>query len=128
MSGPAVPGLTRRRVAFVLGAVLVVWIVVVFGRAVATSADAAHQVALLQQANAARMAQLAAGQRELVLIQTPAYLDLQARAAGQGTADEHVFALASGAPSPRPIVPLGSPTDPLPPTPLDAWLRLLQLP
>jgi len=122
------PGITRRGVAFVLGAVLVLWIVLVFGSAVATAADAAHQVELLQAANATRAAQLAAGQRELLLIQTPAYLDLQARAEGQGTPAEHVFALASGAPSPRPIVPLGSPSQPLAPTPLDAWLRLLQLP
>jgi hypothetical protein len=122
------PGLTRRRVAFALGAILVLWVVLVFGRAVATSADAAHQVQLLQAANAARAAQLVAGDREMRLVQTAAYLDLEARAEGQGTPAEHIFALASGAPSPRPITPLGSPTQPLPPTPLDAWLRLLRLP
>ena len=122
------PGLTRRRVAFVLGGVLVLWIVLIFGRAVATAADAAHQVQLLQEANARSAAQLAAGERELRLIQTPAYLDLQARAEGQGTPDEHVFVLQSPAPQPAPITPLGSPTQPLAPTPLDAWLQLLQLP
>ncbi|HXX59816.1 MAG TPA: hypothetical protein VEI48_00830 [Candidatus Sulfotelmatobacter sp.] len=128
MSGPAMPGFTRRRVAFVLGAVLVAWVVLVFGRAVATASDAAHQVELLQAANATRAAQLAAGQRELLVIQTRAYLDLQARAEGQGTPAEHVFALQSGAPSPRPITPVGSPTQPLAPSPLDAWLELLRLP
>jgi cell division protein FtsB len=122
------PGLTRRRVAFILGSVLVLWIVLVFGRAVATSADAAHRVQQLQEANDRAAAQLAAGERELRVIQTPAYLDLQARAEGQGTPDEHVFTLLSPAPSPRPITPLGSPTQPLAPTPLDAWLQLLQLP
>ena len=122
------PGLSRRRVAFVLGTVLVLWIVLIFGRAVATAADAAHRVELLQEANARSAAQLAAGQRELRLIQTPAYLDLQARAEGQGTPEEHVFALLTPTPSPRPITPLGSPTQPLAPTPLDAWLQLLRLP
>ncbi|MFI5261053.1 MAG: hypothetical protein ACHQZR_00695, partial [Candidatus Limnocylindrales bacterium] len=40
--GPPVPGLTKRSVAFLLGTVLVLWVVLIFGRAVATAADAAQ--------------------------------------------------------------------------------------
>jgi len=120
-----VPGLNRRSIALLLGTVLVLWVVLIFGRAVATAADAAHQVQALEAANAARTEQLAGGARELQLVQTPAYLDLQARADGQGFVGETVFALASGAPPPRPIAALGSPTEPVAPSPVQAWLTLL---
>jgi hypothetical protein len=125
LSAPPVPILTRRRVAFVLGALIVLWIVLVFARAVASQATASGRADALRTQNAARAASLAAGQHELQIVQSPAFVRLQARAYGLGEAGERIFTLQPGSPAPRAITPLGSPASgAAPATPLDAWLAL----
>ena len=121
-----VAGLSRRSLAIGIGIVVVAWIVFVFARAVADSAASSDKAELLRQQTAVAASRLAAVERELEIVQSPDYLALQARAYGYGRAGERAFALEPGAPSPRPITPLGAPpgsggrT-----TPLDDWVDLL---
>jgi hypothetical protein len=103
-----------------------VWLVLVFGRAVAQSNTVAAQAAGLQAQDAALSGQLTERQQELQVIQSPAFVALEARAYGYGAEDEHVFALRPGAPAPPTITPLGQ--QPAPPalrTPFDSWMELL---
>jgi len=125
LAAPALPGFTRRRIAFVVGALVVLWIVLVFARAVAGQAAATERADALRADNVARAARLAAGARELQIVQSPAFVRLQARAYGLGGDGERVFMLQQGAPPAPAITPLGGPESPAPPaTPLEAWLTL----
>jgi hypothetical protein len=117
---------TRSRLALLGGTLLVVWIVIVFGRAVADSAASSARAEAVRRDTAAAALQLLDEQTELALIQTPAYIRLEARAYGYGQAGERAFALEPGGPPAPVITPLGA--DPVaagPRSPLDAWLQLL---
>lgn len=121
-----VAGFSRRSLAVVVGVVVVAWIVFVFARAVADSAASSDRVDQLRQQTAAAATRLEAAERELEIIQSPDYLQLQARAYGYGGAGERAFALEPDGPSPRPITPLGAePGSGGRSTPLDDWLDLL---
>ncbi|MGH2468227.1 MAG: hypothetical protein ACRDGL_10965 [Candidatus Limnocylindrales bacterium] len=123
---PPMLGLHARQAALVVGILLVAWIVFIFARAVATTSAAHERADHLRAANAAQEARLAAEQEELTIVQGQPFIKLQARAYGVGAPGERPFALAAGASSPRPIVPLGAaPAPAAPETPLDAWLVLL---
>lgn len=124
-----VPGITRRRVAFVLAAVVSAWIIVVFARQVSEAAAATGRADEAAVVNAALTADVAALQRELDLVQETAYIGQQARAHGLGTPDEVAFTLAHDAPA-LPADAPGSATQALGAaqdgsSPLDTWLRLL---
>lgn len=121
-----VAGLSRRSLAGLVGALVILWIVIVFARAVADSASATGRAEQLREATAAAATKLEAERRELELVQTPAYVTLQARAYGYGGPGERVFGLQAGAPSPALITPLGEdPAGTGPRSPLDDWLALL---
>lgn len=119
-------GLTRKRLAILVGAVVVVWIVVVFARAVADRASSVARAEAVGRDAAAAVSQLVAERFELLLIQTPAYVRLEARAFGYGPPGERAFALEEGGVAPPPITPLGAEEAASGPrSPLDAWLQLL---
>lgn len=121
-----VAGLDRRTITVAIGLLVVAWIVLVFARAVSQSNQVAAQAAGLRAEDAAIARQVADRQAELAVIQSPAFIALEARAYGYGTPKEQVFALRPGAPSPPVITPLGADPAPAGPTrPLDAWLQLL---
>ena len=121
-----VAGLDRRTIALVASVLVVSWLVLVFGRAIAQSNQVSGEAAALQVQDAALAQQVADRQSELAVIQSPAFLALEARAYGYGTQHEQVFALQPGAPAPPSITPLGAAPSPPPrPTPLEAWLHLL---
>lgn len=124
----ALPGLgiTRRHLAVFAGAVIAVWILFVFARAVSDAASITAQEAHLRAQNAGLQAQVSARQAELTTIQSPAFIALEGRAYGYGAPDEQVFALRPGAPPPPRITPLGTASSAgAAQTPLDAWLELL---
>jgi hypothetical protein len=103
-----------------------VWITVVFARAVADSAGSTARADTVRRDTAAAAAQLVAEQAELLLIQTPAFVRLEARAYGYGLPGERVFALEPGGTSATVITPLGEdPAGAQPRSPLEAWLQLL---
>ncbi len=121
-----VAGLDRRSVALVAAALMTAWLVLVFGRAISQSNAVGVEAATLRAQDAALAQQVADRESELAVIQSPAFLALEARAYGYGGPREQVFALQPGAPPPPSITPLGdAPSPPPPPSPLDAWLRLL---
>jgi type II secretory pathway pseudopilin PulG len=122
--------LRRLHIVLVGLAIVAVWLVFVFARALGDvdRATARHQTV----ANEATTLQtrLDADRRELALVQTDAFQRLQARAYGLGAPGEVVFSLPQDAPPPPAIAPLGggqtaaaSADDEG--TPLDAWLRLI---
>lgn len=119
-------GLTRRRLAAMTGAVVAIWILFIFTRAVSDAASVTSQEMQLHAQNARLEAQIAARQRELLTIQSPAFVALEARAYGYGAPNEQVFALRPGAPPPPRMTPLGTdPTAQMQRPPIDAWLELL---
>ena len=129
LAGLSVAGITRRRIAIVMAALLSAWIVLALSRQVGEAADASNQANQLSQANQALSAQIATLTQERTLIQQQAYIEIEARARGLGGRDEHPFSLAAGAPSLPPDAP-GSASAALgatPPqtAPIDAWLNLL---
>ena len=90
-------GITRRRLATILGAVLAVWIVLVFARQVSEASAATGRADAMIAANAARKAEVAGLERELAQIQEPRFVLQQARGYGLGGAKEIPFTLAAGA-------------------------------
>jgi len=116
---------SRRGIAGVVGVLVAGWLAVTFGGALVQVDAAQHEAAEVRAANQALEAELAAGREEIALIQTDAFLLLQARAFGMGDPGERSFALDAGTVLPS-IVPLGSDPQPAAPlTPLDEWLELL---
>jgi cell division protein FtsB len=129
LDGLGVVGITRRRVAFLLGAIVAVWIVIVFARQVGEASTAAARAAQIEQQNDALAATVDGLHRELDSIQQQRFVLQQARASGLGSPDERPFRLAPGA-SPLPpnapgstAVRLGSVEHHE--TPLESWLSLL---
>jgi hypothetical protein len=116
----------RAQILLIVLVIVGFWLVLVYGRALGQINEAtAREATVAGEAQALQM-ELDAGRRELALVQSDAFQSLQARAIGMGKPGERVFALASGAPEPAPIVPLGHSAAPAAPkTPLEAWLELL---
>ncbi len=106
--------------------ILGLWLVLVFGRALTDLNNASERQQALAAESQALSQRLAAGRRELQLVQTDSFQRLQARAFGLGAPGELVFSLESGAPTAAPVMPLGGAgAGPEVVSPLDAWLRLL---
>ncbi len=121
-----IAGLDRRTITLAVAALMVGWLVLVFGRAIAQSNQVAAQAAILRVQDANLAQQVSERQSELSVIQSPAFLALEARAYGYGKPREQVFAVQPGAPPPPALTLLGAEPSPAPPPgPLEAWLRLL---
>lgn len=116
----------RTQVLAVLMVILAVWLLFTFGKALTQLNDATQREAAAAAETRSLQAQLAAGRRELTLVQTDAFQAIQARALGMGGPGEKIFALTADAPPPPAIVPLGqSGSSSATKSPLDAWLELL---
>lgn len=94
-----IAGITRRRMAGVVGGLLAVWIIIVFTRQVGDAAAATTRAEEIAQGNQARQGQVAALERELQVIARGRYVDQQARGYGMGSDTEVAFSLAAGAPT-----------------------------
>ena len=118
--------LGRGHVALAVIAIVAVWLVFVFARALGDLDRATARQEQVRAETAVLEQRLAADRRELALVQTDAFQALQARGYGIGAPGELVFSLTPGAPSPEPLARLGSSGRVAgPQTPLDAWLELL---
>ncbi|MGH2512591.1 MAG: hypothetical protein ACRDGQ_07890 [Candidatus Limnocylindrales bacterium] len=129
LAGLSVAGITRRRVALFLAAILCAWVVLALSRQVGEAADATNRARQLTAANQALTSQIQTLTEERTLIQQQAYIEIEARAHGLGGRSERPFSLAADAPSLPPDAP-GSASSALGATPshtapLDAWLDLL---
>jgi hypothetical protein len=124
----SIAGITRRRMATLLGVLLAVWIVVVFARQVSEASAANSRAEAMVSDNADRARQNGALEAELQQIQRQPYVLQQARAFGLGGSREIPFSLAADAPSLAPDAPgsaavrLGAPSSM---SPLEHWLTLL---
>jgi cell division protein FtsB len=124
-----VAGLTRRRIALLLGALVAAWVILLFAHQVGEASAAAAKVAAMRTSNAALAANVAALKAEVELIQRQSFVEQQARAYRLGTAREIPFTLSDNAPSLPPDAPgsagvrLGASVDQ--PTPIEQWVRLL---
>ena len=98
LSSLAVAGLTRRRTAMLIGAMVAVWVVIVFARQVGAASAATARAEQMATDNAALTTQVDAMARELSLIQQPGFVQQAARAYGLGGRKEIAFALAPDAP------------------------------
>ncbi len=121
-------GMTRRRLATIVGVVLAAWVVIVFARQVSEASAATGRAEVMVSANAAERATIAGLERELERIQQPGYVLQQARGYGLGESKEIAFTLAPGAPPLGPNAPgsaalrVGAPSSV---SPLERWLTLL---
>ena len=124
-----VAGLTRRRIALLLGALVAAWVILLFAHQVGQASEASAKADAMRTSNAQLESNVEALQSELALIQRQDYVEQQARSYRLGTAHEVPFTLADNAP-PLPAdapgsagVRLGASTDK--PSPLQQWLKLL---
>ena len=124
-----VAGLTRRRIALLIGALVAAWVILLFARQVGEASEATSRVQAMEGSNTALQAEVLGLERELALIQRQAYIQQQARGYRLGTTREIPFVIADDAPPLAPDAPgmaavrLGAVVDR--PTPLESWLDLL---
>jgi cell division protein FtsB len=124
-----VAGLTRRRMALLLGALVAAWVIVLFARQVSEASEASTRADAMRVQNEALAANVTALEDELALIQRQAYIEQQAREYRLGAPRERPFILADDAPPLASDAPgtaatrLGAAFGDE--TPLESWLDLL---
>lgn len=129
LSALPVVGITPRRLAGMLGAVVAAWILIAFARQAGVAAEASARAQELRLSNVQLASDVEAIQRELELIQRPQYIAIEMRAYRLGRAREIPFTLAPGMPPLGPNAP-GSAAERIGEqaprvTPLESWLSLL---
>jgi cell division protein FtsB len=118
--------LTRRHLMLAAGGLVAAWIALVIAGAVGDSSAVNQRAAALREENAALQARLEMTRREVELVQSEPYVDLEARAFGMGRGNERAFSLQPGAPPPRRLRLLGEdPDGAIASSPLEDWLDLL---
>jgi cell division protein FtsB len=122
-------GITRRRIALVVAAVVTAWIVIAITRQVGEAAAATARAEQAAIENAELASEVSALERELQLIGRQPYILQQARAYGLGGAQEIPFELPPDTPPVAADAP-GSATQRLGVSlerrsPLDSWLSVL---
>jgi hypothetical protein len=122
-------GISRRRIAWAVLALVAAWIVVGFAGQSVEASKATTRVAEERAQNAEVAAQTDALRRELELVTQKRWVLQQARAYQLGSRTERPFALAPDAPA-LPADAPGSPArrlgaDTTPRGPLDSWLEVL---
>jgi len=123
-----IAGITQRRMAILLGALVAAWIVLLFARQVGDASAASSRAEAMIVENAARHAEIAALERELDRIQQRRFILLQARGHGLGGHNEIAFSLdpdAPGLPADAPgsaALRVGAPAAV---SPLESWLSIL---
>ena len=129
LSALPIAGLGRRQLGMILGAVLAVWVIIVFARQVGDASAASARAAVIAEANESLRSDISSYRRELAFIQRQEYILQQARGYGLGKAREIPFSLAPDAPGLPPNAPgsaavrVGAATER--PSPFDRWLELL---
>jgi hypothetical protein len=124
-----VAGISRRRLAWIAGVVVSVWVVAVFARQVGEASAAAARADGIRADNDALATQVAALQHERDIVQQRSYVEFIARGYRLGTARDQAFTLAPNAP-PLSADAAGSAAHRVgapeaSQAPLDSWLSLL---
>ncbi len=124
-----VAGLTRRRIAIVMGAILAAWVILLFARQVGEVGEATARASAMRAENTRLEQEASALEAELALIRRQDYIEQAARAYRLGRPKEIPFTLDENAPPLSTTAPgsaavrLG--TEAVHVTPLEAWTRLL---
>jgi hypothetical protein len=124
-----VAGLTRRRVAILIAALVAAWVIVLFARQVSEASEATARADAMRTSTALLQADVGGLESELALIRRQAYIEQAARGYRLGTPNEIPFALADDAPALPADAPgsatvrLGTGTVRV--TPIESWTRLL---
>ena len=129
LAGLPIAGVTRRRIALIVGAFVSIWVVAVIVRQVGDASVATARVSETRESNAQLAANVAGLERELELIQRDEFVAQQARSYGLGGRREVPFSLGADVPPLPPNAP-GSAAERLgsterEQTPLESWLELL---
>lgn len=128
LSALPIAGITQRRMALLLGALVAAWIVLLFARQVSDASAASSRAEAMIVENATRHSEIAALERELDRIQQRRFIRQQARAHGLGGHNEIAFTLEPDAPQLAANAPgsaalrVGTPAAI---SPLDSWLTIL---
>jgi cell division protein FtsB len=123
-----IAGITQRRVAIILGALVIAWVILLFARQVGDASAASSRAETMVAENAVRHAEIAGLERELDRIQQRQFILQQARAHGLGGHSEIAFTLDPDAPALPDDAPgsaalrVGAPSTV---SPLESWLSLL---
>ena len=124
-----VAGLTRRRIALLIGALVAAWVIVLFARQVGEASEASTRADAMRVQNEALSANVTALEQELALIQRQSYVEQQAREYRLGAPRERPFILADDAPPLASDAPGTAATrlgaDAAAVSPLESWLDLL---
>ncbi len=115
----------RRHLGLVVGALIALWLVLVFSRAVTEAAAVNEDADAVRQQIAELRERLDDARREVAVIQSGEFVLHRSRAFGMGETGERVFSLEPGAPPAPQIRPLGEPVEQEPTTPLEDWIALL---
>jgi cell division protein FtsB len=116
----------RRAAAVVFALFVAGGLLLVFAGTITRSNDIEAEAARARAEVAALEARVAAGEAEIEFFASDAFVQQQARALGFGERGERRFALPADAPSPVPIVPIGSvDQDSASKAPFEAWMELL---
>src|SRR6187200_2986488 len=129
LSDLPVAGLTRRRIALLIAALVAAWVIVLFARQVSEASEASTRADEMRAQNELLAANVTALEDELALIQRQAYIEQQAREYRLGAPRERPFILADDAPPLASDAPGTAATrlgaDLGDETPLESWLDLL---
>ena len=124
-----IAGFTRRRIAWVIGAAVTIWVVAVFARQVGEASAAATRADQIRADNAALAAEVDALSREVDVVNQNSFILFQARAFGLGGPKDRPFTLAPDAPPLASDAPgsaaLRVGAEIRHQDPLDSWLSLL---
>ncbi|HKZ91110.1 MAG TPA: septum formation initiator family protein [Candidatus Limnocylindrales bacterium] len=116
----------RGAAAAVFGLFVAGGVVMLFAGTLARATELEQEAARARAEIAALEARLEAGRAEVEFLKNDAFVEQQARVAGFGSKPEQPFRLPADAPSPPPVVPLGtSASDAVVSSPFDAWMALL---
>ena len=115
----------RRHLGLVVVALVALWLVLVFSRAVTDAAAVNQDAAAVREQISDLRTRLDEADREVATVQSDAFVRHRARAFGMGEPEERAFSLEPDAPPPRAIRPLGAAPDGPARTPLEDWLRVL---
>ncbi len=122
-------GLSRRKLAVIVGGLVCLWLVGVFAHQVGEAAAASDQVDAMRARNAAVVREINSLQAELEVIQQTGFIDFTARGYMLGSPREIPFTIDPAAPALPADAPGSTGINPQavsqPETPLDAWLQAL---
>ena len=120
------PSGSRRAAGWLFGLFVAGGLLLVFAGTVTRSTDIEARAEQARAEVAALEARVAEGNAEIAFFESDAFVRQEARALGLGEEGETRFALPADAPSPGPIVPLGSSRAEGPAqAPFEAWMDLL---